>query len=81
MRHAHYVWKINTKTEQSGKLHTKKDQLFTLVARNNSTLTFVSTKMRIMARSDTAWKSATADQVWRSQAHTRRSAFVLCHLL
>jgi uncharacterized Rmd1/YagE family protein len=55
--------KLNKSTEEKGQMDIKKDRLFKLVARNNNTLTFVSTRMKIMARSDTAWQYAQYDRV------------------
>ena len=60
---------LNKATEEMGQLDIKKDRLFKLVARNNNTLTFVSTRMKIMARSETAWQYAQYDQVLQ---HLRR---------
>ena len=54
---------LNASTEKRGKLDIKKNKLFELVARNNNTLTFVSTRMKIMSRSETAWQYPQYDEV------------------
>jgi len=56
--------KINNEMEATGELTISKPKLFMLVATNNNTLTDVITKLRLLDRSDTAWKYAQYGEIW-----------------
>jgi len=55
---------LNSEVEQTGHFKMKQRGLFRLVARNNTILTDVITKLGLLERSDTAWKYAQYSAIW-----------------
>lgn len=55
---------LNQMMEKTGDLTIKKKKLFQLIATNNTTLTDVITKLRLLERSDPAWRYAQYGKIW-----------------
>lgn len=56
--------KLNEEMEQSGTFSMKKERLFQLVATNNTTLTDLVNNLKLLDRSETAWKYKQYSDLW-----------------
>lgn len=56
--------KLNEEMEKSGTFSMKKERLFQLVATNNTTLTDLVNNLKLLDRSETAWKYKMYSDLW-----------------